>query len=239
MIISVDYIVAAILILSSLFVLSLVFNVFDLKGTIAALIVGIIITFAGSIYWLILMLIFAATAFMATKYRIQQKAKMKLQEGRDGERHASNVIYAALIGLIIAVFNVFKVYNLPYFELFSISFAPVNADTFASEIGVFDKNVRLITNFKKIVPGINGGISLLGELAAVFGAFIIAFSYSVLNFHNINIISILIITFLGFLGCQFDSILGAVFENKNKMTKGQVNAASTLMAVFVGILFSF
>ncbi|KPV46456.1 MULTISPECIES: DUF92 domain-containing protein [Acidiplasma] len=239
MIISVDYIVAAILILSSLFVLSLVFNVFDLKGTIAALIVGIIITFAGSIYWLILMLIFAATAFMATKYRIQQKAKMKLQEGRDGERHASNVIYAALIGLIIAVFNVFKVYNLPYFELFSISFASVNADTFASEIGVFDKNVRLITNFKKIVPGINGGISLLGELAAVFGAFIIAFSYSVLNFHNINIISILIITFLGFLGCQFDSILGAVFENKNKMTKGQVNAASTLMAVFVGILFSF
>ncbi len=219
-----------------MFVISLFFNIFDLKGTIAALIVGIIIVVAGSLYWLILMLIFAVTAYLATKYKLQEKIKSKFQEGEKGERHASNVIYAAIIGVTIALVNISKFHNIPYFELFGVSFASVNADTFASELGIFDKNVYLITNFKKIVPGINGGISKLGELSAVIGALIIGVSYSLLNFHNFTLYPILIITLLGFIGCQVDSVLGALFENKNKMSKGQVNAISTLVAVILGFL---
>ncbi len=191
---------------------------------------------AGSLLWLILMLIFAISAYIATKYKLQEKIKVKLQEGKRGERHASNVIYAASIGVVIALINLSKFHNIPYFELFGVSFASVNADTFASEIGIFDKNVYLITNFKKIVPGINGGISKLGELSAVFGALIIGISYSLLNFHTFTLYPILIVTVLGFIGCQIDSVLGALFENKNKMSKGQVNAISTMVAVIIGFL---
>ncbi len=182
------------------------------------------------------MLIFAITAYIATKYRIKEKIKNNLQEGKNGERHASNVIYAAIIGIFIAFANITRFHNLPFFEIFAVSFASVNADTFASEIGVFDKNVYLITNFKKITPGINGGISLLGETAAIVGALIIGISYSILALHTIAFLPVFVITLLGFIGCQVDSILGSLFENGNKLSKGQVNAFSTLFAVFVSVL---
>ncbi|WP_337859881.1 DUF92 domain-containing protein [Ferroplasma sp.] len=230
------YIITSVAILLTLFVFALKFNVFDFKGTVAALIVGIIVLVLGSLYWLILMLIFAVTAQLATKFRIKEKMQRKLQEGENGERHASNVIYAALIGIAIAVMNAAKIGGFPYFLIFGVSFASVNADTFASEIGVFDSNVYMITSLKKIRPGINGGISLLGEAAALFGAFIIGISYVILNFHGFDVISLLVITVLGFTGCQIDSILGALFENKGKMSKGQVNAFSTLLAVAIAFI---
>lgn len=225
------YIVASAAILILFFILAVKFKIFDIKGSIAALIVGIIILVFGSLYWLLLMLIFAITAEMATRYRLKDKQKRKLQEGENGERHTSNVIYAAVIGIAIAVMHFANTGGFPYFLIFGVSFASVNADTFASEIGVFDKNVYMITGFKKITPGMNGGVSLLGEGAALLGALIIGISYIILDFHGFEIIPVIAITALGFVGCQIDSLLGALFENRGKMSKGQVNAISTLLAV--------
>ena len=225
------YITASIAILATLFVLAIKLRIFDMKGTIAALIVGVLILILGSLYWLILMLIFAITAQMVTKFRIQEKTRRMLQEGENGERHASNVIYAAVIGIGIAVIHAAHIGGFPYFLIFSVSFASVNADTFASEIGVFDRNVYMITGLKKTTPGVNGGVSLLGEGTALLGSFIIALSYIILDFHNFNIVLLMLITILGFIGCQVDSLLGALFENRGKMSKGQVNALSTLLAV--------
>ncbi len=54
----------------------------------------------------------------------------------------------------------------------------VNADTFASEIGVIDRNVYMITNFKRTVPGVNGGVSLTGEMAALGGSLIVGIATS-------------------------------------------------------------
>ncbi len=233
---SIDYIVASTVILVSLFIGALEFHIFDFKGTVAALIVGIIIVVLGSLYWLILMLIFAVTAQLATKYRIKEKTRQKLQEGKNGERHASNVIYAALIGIFIAAINATKIGGFPYFLIFAVSFASVNADTFASEIGVFDKNVYMITNLKKITPGVNGGVSILGEAMALLGALIIAISYIILDFHSFKLIPLIVITLLGFLGCQVDSVLGSLFENRGKMSKGQVNTFSTLIVVAIAFI---
>ncbi len=233
---TIDYIIASSVILILLFIGSIKFHIFDFKGTVAALGVGIIILVLGSLYWLILMLIFAITAQLATKFRIKDKTRQKLQEGENGERHASNVIYAALIGIFIAIMNATRIGGFPYFLIFAVSFASVNADTFASEIGVFDQNVYLITSFKKIKPGVNGGISVLGEGMALIGAFIIGIAYVILDFHEFSFMPLIVITFLGFVGCQVDSIFGSLFENRGKMSKGQVNAFSTLIAVAIAFI---
>ncbi len=230
-------IIYASVILISLFIISRIFNVFDLKGSISALFVGYIIAIAGSLYWLILMIVFAMTSYIATRFRIKEKMENGLQEGKNGERKTSNVMYAAMIGLIISLFNVSGLGGFNYFELFAISFAVVNADTFASELGVFDKNVFLITNFKRVKPGINGGVSKLGEASALLGSFIIGITYTILRYHNFVFYPVLIITFLGFMGCQIDSVLGAVLENRGKMSKGQVNLTATLISVIAGIAF--
>ena len=166
-----DLIVLLVLIL--LFLLSLKFKVFSRKGNVAALIVGAAIGLGGNLSWLLLMVIFAVTSFIATKAFFKQKEASRLQEGKHGERSSSNIIYAGIIGVVLALLNFFKIYWIydygDFFLLFAVSFSVINSDTFASEIGVIDKNVIMITNFRKTEPGVNGGISLLGSLASLVG----------------------------------------------------------------------
>ena len=225
--------------LAILFASSRILNIFDLKGTFAALIVGLVVAFFGSIAWLVVLLVFAITSHLATKAYFQMKKKHRLQEGEVGERRVSNVFYAALIGLAFAGLNFTNIithtFYFHYFELFSISFAVVNSDTFASEIGVADKKVYLITNFKKTTPGTNGGVSLYGEAAALLGAFIVAITYGLMNGAGFNVVKVLTVGLLGFLGCQIDIILGAAFENRGKLSKGEVNFLAAFFAVLIAV----
>lgn len=224
----------------ALFAASRILNIFDLKGSTAALFVGAFVVFTGTLSWLILMLVFSVGSHIATKAWINRKRDLRLQEGTAGERSSSNVIYAAVIGLGISSLNFAHVVNAPYFELFAISFAVVNADTFASEIGVLDKKVYLITNLKRVQPGVNGGVSVLGQIAALGGSFVIAITYGLLSYPNVNILSLVLIGVMGFVGCQIDSLLGATLENRDRLTKGEVNFISSFMAVALSVaLFSF
>jgi uncharacterized protein (TIGR00297 family) len=170
----------------------------------------------------------------------EMKKAKKLQEGEQGERTTSNVIYAGIIGLALACINFAHtlLHSVPfdYFELFAISFSVINSDTFASELGVVDRNVYMITTFKRTTPGINGGVSLTGEIAALFGALIIGVSYSILAFGTLKIVPLAFVTGMGFLGCQVDSILGALFENYGKMSKGQVNFFASFVSVVVSAI---
>lgn len=225
--------------LGILFALSRIFNIFDLKGTIAALVVGLIVAFLGSISWLIVLLVFAISSHFATKAYFEIKKEKHVQEGEKGERRVSNVFYAALMGLVFASLNFTNFlthsFYFHYFELFSISLAVVNSDTFASEIGVIDKRVYMITSFKRATPGINGGVSLTGEGAALLGSFIVAITYGLVNPAGFSVVKIFTVGVLGFIGCQIDSILGAVYENREKLSKGEVNFLSSLFAILIAI----
>lgn len=221
--------------LIALFVASRLLNIFDLKGSTAALIVGGWVVFTGALTWLILMLVFSISAHFATKAWISRKRDLRLQEGSAGERSSSNVIYAAILGIGISSLNFAHFLTAPYFEFFAISFAVVNADTFASEIGVLDKRVYLITNLKRVQPGINGGVSLLGQMAAILGSFIIAITYGILDYPHASVFTVLFIGTMGFVGCQLDSVLGATLENRDKLSKGEVNFLSSFMAVLLSI----
>lgn len=240
-----DNIGISIAILLIFFVISRAFNVFDFRGSIAALVVGFVVSVFGSYRWLILLLIFATGSFIVTRAYFNRKSKINAQEGKKGERGIYNVVYAGIIGLFVAFLNgttfLANLGYFHYFTLFAVSLAVVNSDTFASEIGVLDNKVRMITNLKRTVPGINGGVSLLGEMAALCGALIIGISYGILSTHGFVISQVLIITAFGFLGCQIDSILGAVFENKGKLSKGMVNFLSAFIIVImmVPIIFFF
>lgn len=216
---------------------------FDLKGGLAAVILGAFISLVANFNWLILLVVFAFSSHAATRAWFKQKKKDAVQEGSSGERGYSNVMYAGLLGFFIASFqgltSSFHLPDVPYFFLFAVSFAVINSDTFGSEIGVMDKKAYLITNMKRVVPGTNGGISLTGTVASVLGALIIGISYSLLKSGTISPFPIILITSFGLLGSIIDSILGATFENRNRLTKGQVNLFSTLITVAAAIPFAF
>lgn len=227
-------------ILVLLFALSQLLRIFDLKGGVAATVVGGVIVFSADLQWLLLMLIFAITSFAATKAFIDRKKRMSAQEGKNGERGYSNVVFGGVVGVLIAILSGLSydgfAPRFQYFEIFAISFAVITSDTFASEIGIIDNHVRLITNLTPVKPGVNGGISVTGTAAALFGAAIIGISYSALAFDQIHLYPILLITAFGFSGNIIDSVLGATLENKGILRKGSVNLLSALAATLIAVV---
>jgi uncharacterized membrane protein len=95
----------------------------------------------------------------------------------------------------------------------------------------------MITTLKSCEAGVNGGFSPNGQLAAAAGGILIGISAllsSMVMFSSSlssDIMLACIVAGLGFLGCQIDSVLGAVFENRGFLTKGSVNALSIIAGV--------
>ena len=101
--------------------------------------------------------------------------------------------------------------------MFSAAVAVAASDTFASEIGCMDDNVRMITTFKRCDAGINGGFSPSGQIAALVGSGLIGLLsfpalYLTTGTTDIQIGLTLsgAVIVIGWLGCQMDSLLGAV-----------------------------
>jgi uncharacterized protein (TIGR00297 family) len=90
------------------------------------------------------------------------------------------------------------------YQLFLGSLATANADTWATEIGLLSKQEPIsLKNFQKIPKGASGGITLIGTLGALGGAFLISYFYKS---------SVLVIALAGFLGNLTDSYLGATLQ---------------------------
>lgn len=201
-------------------------GVLDTQGSILAFIVGAVIGIFGSIYWLILLLIFMFSSFGATRFKFALKKAKGVSEGERGRRGAKNVLGNGLVPMIIAILAFCKLIDNE--EIIFISAVCVAAsDTLASEIGVLSDKVYLITNLKRVKPGTDGGISVLGQLSALFGAmFVSLIGWIILpEVHNSGMdrtaFTLLLPIFIGFLGCQIDSILGATLENRYLFSLGQ------------------
>ncbi|MEM6396937.1 MAG: DUF92 domain-containing protein [Bacteroidota bacterium] len=99
--------------------------------------------------------------------------------------------------------------------------ATANCDTWASEIGRYFKGRTYdITRFKRVEPGLSGGISFAGTLGGGFGAAAIAALAFVISSDWISgVIVYAFIWFFGFLGMLVDSILGALFQRKYEHPK--------------------
>jgi uncharacterized protein (TIGR00297 family) len=100
--------------------------------------------------------------------------------------------------------------------------ATVNADTWATEIGVFSPvPPRLITTGQEVPVGTSGGITLLGTAASALGALFIALvGYLVMSVDALLSGETVLLLwwivpsalFSGLLGSLFDSLLGATVQ---------------------------
>jgi uncharacterized protein (TIGR00297 family) len=91
--------------------------------------------------------------------------------------------------------------------------AAVNADTWATELGVLNPTKpRLIWGWKPIERGASGGISLLGSLAALAGAALIAGVAWLFNPTADPFLLVGSAILAGLAGSFFDSLLGATIQ---------------------------
>jgi uncharacterized protein (TIGR00297 family) len=103
------------------------------------------------------------------------------------------------------------------------------ADTLSSELGqVFGGQPRLLTTFKPVPAGTDGGITLAGTAAGCIGAAIVT-AVATFTF-QMGLRTGVVIFCCGILGLFADSFFGAVFERHGWLNNDAVNFLSTLVA---------
>ncbi len=181
------------------------------SGAIAAVVVGTVIFGLGGLQWAILLLIFFITSSALS--RLFKKRKQGLDEkfSKGHERDAGQVFGNG--GLATAFVLVHALYpeSTVGWVGFAAALAAVNADTWATELGVLNPTPpRMITNLgKRVEKGTSGGISLFGTLASLLGAAIISLPASLMT-DNWSLLPI--VTLAGLFGSLFDSLLGATVQ---------------------------
>lgn len=217
------------------------FRMLTFTGAIASFFVGYIVGVFGSIEWLILLVAFTFAGLIATKMDIGEKSDHGLQEGNFGERTHMNVlgvgipacIFAFLYGVLHAQTG--SQYDLALTVAFISTLTVAAADTVASEIGIRDKKVWLITTFERVRRGTNGGVSVLGTSASIVAAAFTGIVGWLLIFKGIDIY-VLIPIFMGIFGNVLDSVLGATLESRGKISKYTNNCVSAMAGAVLGLV---
>ena len=199
-----------------------------LSETIVCLLV---ILFAG-LSWFILLLAFYLLGGAFTRYGYSQKHKLGIAQSHGGRRGYKNVYSNSLVPLVLAI--CFGVYgNDVFIFAFIASVATANGDTLASEIGETSRSKpRMITTLKETEPGVDGGVTPLGEAASLAGAIIIGLLATGMGMAGV--FGIVVAAIGGFLGTNFDSLLGATLQSRGILSNNGVNLVATAFGALMG-----
>lgn len=181
------------------------------SGAIAATIVGTIVFGLGGLQWAILLITFFVTSSALSRAFKARKQSLNEKFSKGHERDAGQVFGNGGLATAFVLVHAFYPESVAGWVGFAAALAAVNADTWATELGVLNPTPpRLITDLKKRVEkGTSGGVSLSGTLASLTGAAVIALPASLLT-DNWSLLPL--ITLAGLAGSLFDSFLGATVQ---------------------------
>jgi uncharacterized protein (TIGR00297 family) len=140
------------------------------SGVIGAVIVGTIIFGFGGWVWGMLLIAFFVLASLLSHFRAADKKDVAEKFAKGGQRDLGQALANGGAGALIALAWAFWPEPV-MLAAFVGAIATVNADTWATEVGVLSRRPpRLVTTWRQVEPGTSGGISLLGTLATAGGA---------------------------------------------------------------------
>lgn len=179
-----------------------------LDGMFAAIVVGTFIFGLGG--WqtaVVVLLFFISSALISGNKKPDRNRAITAR--RDGLQVWSNGFWFVVCLIAFAFFNsnMFVIAALA-------AVATAAADTWGTELGSkYYRSTFLITNFRNVEPGTDGGISLKGTIASLFGSLVIGAA-------SIYVFSLQFTVFLsiftaGFLGSLVDSYFGATFQRND------------------------
>jgi uncharacterized protein (TIGR00297 family) len=222
--------IAATLIAFSFGYLAYRFRVMDLSGLFAGALVGIIIiaftydTFG--VRWFLILLAFLLIGSAVTRYRYDAKVAAGIAESHGGMRGYVNVFSNGLAGVAAAILFGLSGGNPLSIALFVGSVATAAADTAGGEIGMTSHDPVLITTLRSVPKGTNGGVTLLGEAAALAASAVIALTGFLLGLGDTTLLAAA--TLAGFAGSNVDSVVGALLENRGFIGNAGTNLIATL-----------
>lgn len=197
------------------------------SGVFGAILTGTSIFGFGGWTWGLLLITFFVTSTLLSHYDEARKERIAAEKfDKGGKRDLAQALANGGMGALIATATLFvprnETYNL-LFAAFVGAMATVNADTWATELGVLARSApRLITTGKPVEAGTSGGVTIGGTVAALMGASLIGVMAILFQFGEavirggaipVDAIFILLPAALGGLvGSLFDSLLGATVQ---------------------------
>jgi uncharacterized protein (TIGR00297 family) len=207
----------------------------DSDAVLSETIVCLLVILFGGLTWFLLLLAFYLLGGGFTHYGYAYKNKLGIAQSHGGVRGYKNVYSNSLVPLAMAI--CYGVYgNEIFIYAFIASVATANGDTLASEIGETSRSKpRMITTLKETEAGVDGGVTPLGEAASFVGALIIGLLAT--GTGMVGGLGIIAGTIGGFLGTNFDSLLGATLQSRGILSNNGVNLVATAFGALVGGAF--
>ena len=185
------------------------------SGAFAAAVMGTIIFGMGGWQWAILLITFFVTSSALSRTFKDRKQGLNEKFSKGHARDAGQVFgNGGVATLFVLVHALYPESTISWIG-FAASLAAVNADTWATELGVLNPTPpRIVTDLRKRVEkGTSGGVSLFGTFASFLGSALIALLAVLLSpTHSLNTGHFLLITASGLAGSLFDSYLGATVQ---------------------------
>ena len=182
------------------------------SGATAAFWMALLLFITGGLKAFIAPGIFLISGSLLSKLNKTQKEK----EGRNAKQVFANGITGIIFMILYGIVKE-EIYLITAIVSFCISMA----DSTSSELGFYFKGATFdILSFKKLQPGVSGGISAAGTLAGLAGAVLLAFITS--YFYSFSLSVFLCILIAGFAGMLADSILGSWLQIKYKTLDGKL-----------------
>jgi uncharacterized protein (TIGR00297 family) len=184
-------------------------------GAIAATVIGTLALLAGWKWAVLLIFYFVSSSVLSRLGAERKRDRTQSVIEKGGERDAMQVLAnGAVFALAAALAVVTPEYQTRWVALGVGALAGSASDTWATEIGTLLGGIpRSITSFAPIAPGMSGGVTAAGTIAALTGAAFVALVASALGWPMRAALA----SFVGgVFGSTLDSVLGATLQLRRR-----------------------
>jgi len=185
----------------------------DLGGALTAFVMGIIVLWTTGFGGFLLFLLFFVSCTVVGKLskKIRRGKKTEIAEKKGHRRDVMQVLSNGLMATIAALLWFFTMKNAAL-VMFGAAVAEATSDTFAGEIGRLSKKDPVsIIRRTPVTPGMSGGVTALGLMAAFLSSAVIALCWYA-SFSGASVYASVLVCLMGFAGAVLDSVLGAAVQ---------------------------
>jgi uncharacterized protein (TIGR00297 family) len=208
------------------------------SGAAVGFILGTAVYLAYGYKSFLILLSFFLLGSIATRLGYATKAARGIAERRRGARSWREALANTLAGAFFAVLVITTHQEAAFLLALVAAFAEAAGDTVSSEIGQWlSPHAYLITTFRRVPAGENGGVSLGGSLAGLLASgMVVALGYGMGLCGKGGAAMAFSAAVAGNL---LDSLLGATLERRGLVTNGIVNFAGTSFAGGLALALSW